>query len=300
MIGAVYLNQLNQMLAEFASGWVDIKTSFDYLYEAAKDFSKETRACHSSQTITTVAGLASYNLNPDFREIMTKDDSDNFIVAYSDGTYTSWLSWEGYSTYLQNNNSAGTPFSFSITDAVLPDRITGTVTTGHAQVGGESVLTDSAATFTSLYPGDSIINTSQSYYGLVLKNSTTLTTAMFDISARTGATYKGWTLADIYLIQPAPRYMLVLDPTPSVSGKTVTVTYYAKPLPVYSDYGSYPFATGYEGALIKYAAWLYKYRDSKPSLADPLYMAYEKEMRKGKNVNRKATGTVGFRVSWMK
>jgi hypothetical protein len=69
---------------------------------------------------------------------------------------------------------------------------------------------------------------------------------------------------------------------------------------VYSDFGQYPFATGYEDAIIKYAAWMYKYRDSKPQLADPLYMVYDRMLRKAKNVNRKAVGVVGYRVNWTK
>ena len=40
MIGALYLQQLNELLSEFGGNWKNIKISFDYLYEAAKDFSK--------------------------------------------------------------------------------------------------------------------------------------------------------------------------------------------------------------------------------------------------------------------
>ena len=92
----------------------------------------------------------------------------------------------------------------------------------------------------------------------------------------------------------------MLDPPPDTSGETITVSYLAKPTPVYSDYGMYPFATRYEEAILKYADWLYKYKDSKPVMGDPLYMAYERAMRKGKNVNMKAVGRQGFRVNWMK
>jgi hypothetical protein len=122
---------------------------------------------------------------------------------------------------------------------------------------------------------------------------------MFDLSARGGA-YASWAANDAYVIQPAPRYKLFLDPAPLTAAQTITVSYIAKPNPVYSDYGVYPFATGYEEAIIKYAAWLYKYRDSKQNMGDPMYMAYERAMRKAKNVNRKAVGAVGFRVNFMK
>ena len=108
------------------------------------------------------------------------------------------------------------------------------------------------------------------------------------------------TLLKHAIIQQQPRYQIFLDPTPNESGQIITVSYLSKPAPVYSNYGTYPFATGYEEAIVKYAAWLYKYRDSKPAMGDPLYAAYERAMRKGKNVNRKAEGVVGFRVNWTK
>jgi hypothetical protein len=122
---------------------------------------------------------------------------------------------------------------------------------------------------------------------------------MFNLATRGGA-YAGWTDTNAYIIQPAPRYKIILDPPPDTSGDTVTVSYYAKPAPVYSDYGTYPFPTDYEEALVMYAAWLYRYRDSKPNLGDPLYAMYERQMRKAKNVHRRATGVQGFRVSWVK
>lgn len=299
MIGATFQNRINQLLSEVGnSTWIDLKSSFDYMYEASKDFGKETKSCHGSQAITTKANTAAYNLNPDFLEIMTKDDYDNYIIQYFDGTNTTWLSWESYSDFLQNANLPGTPTSFAITDAPIVSRITGTATATGNQAGGESVLTDSAATlFSTTYPGDSIVNTLKTYFGIVLSVGTTLTTAMFDLTQRGGA-YASWSTSDTYMIQPQPRYQILLDPPPLTPGQTATVTYLAKPLPVYSDYGTYPFATGYEEALIKYATWLYKYRDSKPQMGDPLYLAYERAMRKGKNVHRKAVGAVGFRVNY--
>jgi hypothetical protein len=305
MLGANYQQQINNLLSEFGSQWIELKASFDYVYEAAKDFAKETGSCHNSQTITTVASTAGYNLNPDFLEILTKDDNNFAVIQYYDGTNTYWLNWESYSDFIQNNNSAGMPTSFAILDASIPSRMTGTATSsGTASGGGESVLTDTGGSFLTLFPGDSVINTlsGKGYLGVVLSTpstATAVTTAMFDLTSRGGA-YASWASSDTYIIQPSPRYKIFLDPPPNTSSQTVTVSYIAKPSPVYSDYGTYPFATGYEEALIKYATWLYKYRDSKPQLADPLYVAYERQMRKGKNVNRKAIGSVGFRVNFMK
>ena len=307
MIGAVLQQKLNQQIAEFASTWIDLKTSFDYLYEAAKDFAKETRACHENQVITTVATQPSYNLNPDFLEVMTKDDHDNYVVGYSDGTNTTWLSWESWSDYVQNLNSPGTPTRFCIVDAPIVDSFAGIATATGSVIGGEATLTDAAATqFLTLYPGDYVVNTSgvgllAIYSGVVLGAiaTNTVKTAMFDITVRGGA-YASWAINNTYFIQPASRYQIYLDPPPLTTGSSVFVTYLSKPHPVYSDYGTYPFATGYEDALVKYAAWLYRYRDSKPQLADPLYAAYERAMRKGKSVHRKAVGVVGYRINFMK
>ena len=302
MLGADFQHKINQILSEFNSTWIDLKTSFDYVFEAALDFGKETGSCHGSQTITTLASQPGYSLNPDFLEILTKDDHNDGLLKYYDGSCTEWLTWESYSDFLQNENAAGTPNSFAVLDDAIPTRLTGAATSIGLQVGGESVLTDVTGAFASLYPGDTVINTTKSYYGYVIAkptSATAVTTAMFDLSSR-GGSYAGWAVNDDYIIQPAPRYKIFLDPPPSSAGNIVTVSYIAKPSPVYSDYGTYSFATGYEDALIKYAAWLYKHRDSKPQFGDPLYIAYERAMRKGKSVNRKAVGAVGFRVNWVK
>ena len=304
MIGALYLQQLNELLSEFGGNWKNIKISFDYLYEAAKDFSKETSSCHNTQTITTIANQAAYNLNPDFLEILSTDNHGKGIVAYSlglgQGSYTNWLSWESYSNYLQNNdNQPGYPSFFAISDVSIPTRITGTAIENSSERGGESNLYTVLENIPVVFPGDSIINITQNYYGVILQPGLPIITAMFDLSMR-GGEYASWNDGDEFLIQPQPRYQIFLDPAPNETGQIITVSYLAKPAPVYSDYGTYPFATGYEEAIIKYAAWLYKYRDSKPGLGDPLYVAYERAMRKGKNVNRKAEGVIGFRVNWTK
>jgi hypothetical protein len=88
---------------------------------------------------------------------------------------------------------------------------------------------------------------------------------------------------------------------PTFTGtQTVTVNFQQRPDPVYSDYGSYRFAAGYEEALLKYACWLYKYRDLNPNFADALYRVYDMQLRKARNVQRKAVGANGFKVNYMK
>ena len=283
-------------------GWK--KNGFDYIYEAAKDFAKETGVCVGTQTITTVATQAAYALNPDFLEVLTRDkDNEGLIKFATSATAVSdWLSRESYSDFLQNDNADGYPESFAIATGSIPTRMTGTATAIGTHAGGESTLTNSSGAFLTLYPGDSVINTTASLSGVVIALPTIATavkTAMFDLSSRGGA-YASWASSDAYVIQPQPRYSLYLDPPPDTSGYIITVTYVAKPMPVYSDYGTYSFATGYEESLIKYAAWLYKYRDSKQNQGDPLYVMYEKQMRKAKNVHKRAAGGSGFNISFMK
>lgn len=302
MIGAEYLHRLYQLISEnSSSGWIDRKTSFDFLYEAAKDFVKETKTVHSSQTITTVANQAAYALNPDFMEVITDDGFDNKVIKYSDGTNTYWPTWDAYKTIITNNNTTSKtiPDNFTITDAALKAQITGTAGATAASAGGESVL--SAASFAGVSAGDDVYNTTSGYMGKVLITpiTTSITTAMFDITTPQSPAV-GWTITNAYIIQPAPSYQLILDPPPAVSGHTFTVNYLARPVPVYSDYRSYPMATGYEEALLKYAVWLYKYRDSKPNYGDVLYKAYDMQVRKAKGVNKKAVGARGFRVSFIK
>ncbi len=78
MIGINYLLRLSQILAQSCPGaaWLDKKTSFDFLFEAAKDYAKKTRCLCSTQSITTVSGVAYYALNPDFQKVFTEKSTD--------------------------------------------------------------------------------------------------------------------------------------------------------------------------------------------------------------------------------
>jgi hypothetical protein len=306
MIGIDYLTRLYQIISESSdSGWVDKKTSFDFLYEAAKDMAKETKCFTSTATLTTVATQSSYALPPGFLEILTDDGNDNKTVKYYDGSNYSWPTWMAYKDSLAENNTTAVsiPQNFSLCDASVGTRITGTATATGTATGGESTLTDTAAAFsaTTCFAGDTIYNTTKGYVGFVISvtDATHLLTAMFDITS-SGSPYAGWASSDAYFIQPAPRYNLVLSAPSLTAGHTITVSYFMKPAPVYSDYGSYPFAPGYEEAVLKYAVWLYKYRDSKPQFGNALYQAYDMQIRKANNVHQQATGARRLRVSFIK
>lgn len=306
MIGIDYLNRLNQIMGESypSSNWMDKKTSFDYLFEAAKDFCRETRLLRGSQSITTVASQANYALNPDFREVYAEDDGGNKVIKYYDTANYSWISQQYHSAtlYANNTTAVSVPDNFSITNRAAASQVTGIATSSGSQSGGESTLTDTAASFTSTVSvGDTVYNTTQSYIGLVLAvtSGTALKTAMFDTSGQTSA-YASWTSSDAYIIQPQSRFDLYLDPLPSTAGHTVTVNYLQTPSAVYSDYGSYNLPGGFEEAILKYAVWLYKYRDRKPDVGDYLYKFYEMQVREARHVGEKALNKPKFEFSLKK
>lgn len=304
MIGKEYLFRLNQALNEAtpSGSWVDKKTSFDYLYEAAKDFVRDSKSLHSSQTISTVSGTTSYDLNPDFLEVFSTKgfrDEDK-VIKYYDGSNYYWPTWRPYAETFYHNDttSVSIPNNFSIIDSTPETRLTGSAGGNSTNSGGETTLT--IADTSSCYAGDSVMNTTSGYIGIVLAvaSSTTLTTAMFDVSSRSSS-YADWTSGNGYLIQPRSRFKLVLDPPPLTTGHVITIPYLQLPTPVYSDYGSYSFAVGYEEALIAYATWKYKYRDtSRANKEDNLFKMYDAMVRKAKNNFNVMTGRRSIQVSW--
>ena len=268
--GKDLLRRLRELLDEETdSGWLDERTSYDYLYEAALELADRTGCLKSSQTITTVADQQEYDLNPDFLRLYAKNDDNNFIVKYNDGSDDNFIEFECYEDLFYNNNteSATVPSNFSILDDDLPARVTGMATSNGSASGGQCTLVDSAGDFSDVEAGATVHNTSDGSSGVVLSktNSTTLVTALF------GGTNNEWDINDAYVIQPSARYKLVLDPAPSEASHTITVPYVQKPAPVYSDYGVYRFPDQYTAALLKYAYWLYKYRNREPNYGDAMY-----------------------------
>ena len=170
-----------------------------------------------------------------------------------------------------------------IDDPVLDNQVTGTATGDGAASGGQCILTDTAADFSDVSAGDIVHNTTDGSDGVVLsKTSTTvLVTALFN------GTADDWTSSDAYVIQPQGKLQLILDPPPSTGGHTLTVHYIQQPAPVYSDYGTFRFQSQYMDAIIKYAAFQYKYRDREPNYGDVYYMHWDRQVRMANhNLNR--------------
>ena len=282
--GKDLLRRLTSLLNEDSdSGWLDEQTSYDFLYDSAVEFVDRTGCLRSEQEITTIAEISDYNLNPDFLRLYLKNTSNNFYLKLYDGSNYHFLTWKDYEDiYYQNNTtSVAIPGKFTIIDTDLPDQVTGTTTSAGADSGGQQTLTDTAGDFSDVEAGAIVHNTTDGSDGIVLSktSSTVLVTALF------GGTDNDYTSGDTYIIQPQARYKLIIDPPPSTADYTIYLPYVQRPDPVYSDYGVYAFVN--PSALVKYAFWLYKYRDKEPNFADAMYRFWEMEIsRKAYGINR--------------
>jgi hypothetical protein len=186
----------------------------------------------------------------------------------------------------------------SITDnQTAPSNISATATSTSAVASDLAPLVDSAASFsTTVNPLDLIHNVTDSSDGLVISvtNGTTLQTKLW------GGTNNFWTSGDTYIIVPQGRKSLVVDPPSNVSGHTITVPYIQKPNPVYSKYASYRFDPMFGPAIVKYAAWLFKYRDREPQYGDAWYQYWSNAIARATAVTNKAYDRTRFRVNMIK
>lgn len=299
MDGKDLLRRLRQLLDEDSdTGWMDDYTSYDFLYEAAKQLVDRTGCLKSSQDITTVADDDEYDLNPNFMRLYAKNSSGNFYVRLYDDSNYYFLTWKDYEDIFYDNNTTSVtiPSHFSIIDVADQDQVTGTATSAGDASAGECTLTDTAGDFSDVNPGAIVHNTTDGSDGVVLSktSSTVLVTALF------GGTGNDWDSSDTYVIQPQSRYQLYLDPPPSTADYTVTVPYIQQPDPVYSDYGIYRFSDQYKEALIKYAFWLYKYRDREPNFGDAMYQFWEMQVGRAAHSFNRAQRPKGFKVNLLK
>lgn len=301
MDGKSLTNGLADLLNESIthSTFLESKATYDYLYEAALEFCRRTRVLTYSQDITTVADQTNYDLNADFLSLYLRDNSNRYVVKFDDGSNEYFLPFRDYESvsYANQTTSVAIPSNFSIIDKqTLTAKITGTVTSDGAASGGECTCTDSTAPFANVKVGDDIHNTTDGSDGVVI--SVTSTSAL--VVALFGGTNNDWTSGDAYVIVPQGRKQLVLDPPPSTAGYTVTIKYVQKPEPVYSSYRTYRFDRQYEPAIIKYAAWLYKYKDQEPNYGDAFYKYWDLQCRTAAKTEHKSLNNPSMRVNMMK
>lgn len=252
--------------------------------DIGQDFSDwETEAGNTAAykiIVTHQGGAEEWAYIGDASTTMNDDDT---ITTYTDQGTTS-TGWNGTSgtpvAYrIVKVSTQAIPSTFTLRDKQdLYSQVTGTATSAGDATGGRSLLTDSSAVFyTTDYAsyGDTIHNTTDGSSGVVLsiESATTAYTALF------GGTDNEWDSSDAYVIQPQGRIEIILDPPPKDSNDIIEIYYVKSPKPVYHDYGTYPFRQHVIEGIIRYAAWLYKYRDSEPDFGDRFYMQWDKMVR---------------------
>lgn len=281
------------------SAFLDSRATYGYLYEAALEFCRRTQCLTGTQTITTVADQAAYDLNADFLSLYIVNSFNELSVKYNDGTSDYWLVFRPYESvyYTNDTTSVLIPSLFSLRDKQsLASKIASTATAVGASAYGECTLTDSTAPFTNVSVGDEVHNITDGSDGVVIVKTSTsaLVTCLF------GGTNNDWTSSDAYVIVPQGRKQIVLSPPPSTASHTVTVEYIQKPDPVYSFYRTYRFDATYEDALVKYAAWMYKYRDRDPNFGDAFYKLWEEKLRKASSDTRRQLSRNNMKVNFNK
>lgn len=297
MDGKNLLRQIREALDEDStSSFMDDRTSFDYLWQAAIELAMRTKLLVSSQTITLVADQEGYTLNSDFLGLFAKDRTEGrYFITYNDGSTNTFPFYHEYEDVIFEDQTASVPrpnyFSI-INDPDKDAQATGTATSTASSTGYQSTLTDTAGNFSDVSAGDTVHNTTDGSDGVVLSknSSTSLEVALFDGAAN------DWTMGDTYIIQPQGRMKLILNPPPSVAGHTVTIDYIKRPDPVYSHYGTYRFQNHHMSALIKYAAWMYKYRDRDPQTGDMLFQYWDRAIGIHSEQIRNTMNKRGFKV----
>ncbi len=303
MDGITLTRELRELLNEpSGSDYLDSKSTYDYLYEAAVATVQRTSCLTTTQSITTVALQRDYYLNADFLKLYLMDSQNKFFIKYTNtGSSDFFIYPASYDSIILANNetSVAIPSSFCIRDAPALTQLTGTCTAGGSLSGGVATLTDSAALFSTnrVAAGDFIHNTTDGSHGVVV----TVTDNTHIITALFGGTENDWDITvDAYKLNLQKRFYLTLDPPPLTASETITVYYVQKPAPVYSDYYAYNIPFSLKGALLKYAAWIYKYRDREPNYGDAWFRFWDMTVRQyGRELNQTRM-TSGYKVNFIK
>ncbi|MEA2066549.1 MAG: hypothetical protein U9O65_05565 [Thermotogota bacterium] len=296
MDGKDLKRRVRQFLNEpSTSSFLDARTTYDFLYEAAKAWVIASKCLRKTQTITTVADQRAYTLDGDFLGHYLRDDDRDFFIKYNDGSNDYFLDFKTYQEIIHDNNtdSQSIPDYWGITtDPTLDDQITGTASADGDATGGKARLTVASAKFADVTAGDVVHNTTDASDGIIAK---VVSTVALDVCLF-GGTDNEIDASDTFIIQPRGRLQLVFDPPPSTTSHTVTVYALQSPAPVYSDYDIYPFAYDYAEALAKYAAWLYKYRDKEPDFGNAWYQFFLAQANSYGELFKEAVGRDTSRV----
>jgi len=298
--GTTLLFQLEKLLEEDSdSTFIDDRLSYQFLNEAATDLNWRTKALRVTQSITTVADQAAYDIEPDYMGLYLMNASKRFVLKYYNASTNTYVTWKPYEEVIladQADDTASIPSNFTVLDnATLGDVITGSTTSDGDASGGECTLTDSGGGLLSAEAGDIVHNTTDSSSGVI----TSVTSATAAKCALFGGTDNEWDSSDDYVIVPQGRYQLVVNPPSATASHTITLYYLQRPAPVYTDYARFRYPSHFMPAIVKYAAWLYKYKDSEPNYGDKWYMFYKSEASKLANEADHVHRRKRFKVSFM-
>lgn len=241
------------------SAFIDTYLSYRYINEAAAKYVINTNSLKSSQSITTVADQAEYNLSSDHMSIYPETRGKKYI-KYNNGSTNFFPTYREYEEIIHQSStiSAEIPGHFAVIDhPTLGTTITGTTTAAGADSNGEQVLTDSGASFSdNVAAGDMVHNETDSSYGVVISvtSDTAISVALF------GGTNNYWTSGDSYVIVPQGRLQLILDPPPTTAGHTITVYYTARPAPVFSPFKTFRIQSQFIPDILREAKALYMLR----------------------------------------
>ena len=305
MDGQTLTRELADIIREdpSTSGFMRKLASYDWLYQAACEVTRRTQALTANQTITTIHNQRGYDLNADFLWLYMKNQRNEYFVKVNNGSTDTFITWRDLDAMTIGNQttSVDMPNKFCIVDkSTLGSQLTGTAdTVDGTLVNGESTLTDVAKSqFASVNIGDEIHNVTSGSDGIVLGVTSTskLLTAIFTGTDGIDA----WAIGDSYVVVPQGLKQLYLDPPPLTAGYTLTVPYIQKPAPVYSPYRTYRLDNLTKGVLVKYAAWLYKYRDREPNMADSFYRYFEMECSRNVRQSGMALNKSSFKVNFVK
>lgn len=97
MDGKDSLRRLRQVLDEESTGtWMDDRTSYDFIFESAKEFASRTVCLSGYYEFKTVANQENYVLPARFLRLLLKDRDGRFFIKYSTGSSNSSIYYKDY------------------------------------------------------------------------------------------------------------------------------------------------------------------------------------------------------------
>lgn len=238
---------------------------YECLDQAAAIFCRETMILHKTVTITTVNGIQTYDLPPDFINLYIKNRRGKHTIKYYDGSNTSWPVDVPYEDILFDNltDYQDIPNRFTIISKEAAGAlITGVATAAGAKANGQCTLEDTTKDFlvaNKAYARDIVHNADDNSSGYILSvtDATHLVTALFADPGQKGNS-NDWQLGEDYTIQPAAQNSLYLEAPSSTAGHIITIPYVSMPNPVFSDFGFWLFPPRVCKAIAYGAASIFK------------------------------------------